>query len=90
MWANLLADPRRRGPSSRCSRLAIVWLLFRATCTQRDDALRAGSVLTGAGEFAFVLLPLGGALGILSAEQGSLLVGDRGDHDAARSAVRER
>src|SRR5262245_11503741 len=39
---------------------AIVWLLFRATCIRRSDALRAGSVLTGAGEFAFVLIPLGG------------------------------
>ena len=26
---------------------AIVWLLFRATCVHRGDALRAGSVLTG-------------------------------------------
>jgi monovalent cation:proton antiporter-2 (CPA2) family protein len=51
----------------------IVWLLFRATCAKRGEALLAGSVLTGAGEFAFVLFPLGKALGILSAEQGSLL-----------------
>src|SRR5947199_241555 len=51
----------------------IVWVMFRVTCTGRGDALRAGSVLTGAGEFAFVLLPLGTALGILSANQGSLL-----------------
>jgi glutathione-regulated potassium-efflux system protein KefB len=51
----------------------IVWALFRVTCSKRGDALRAGSVLTGAGEFAFVLLPLGTALGILSANQGSLL-----------------
>jgi glutathione-regulated potassium-efflux system protein KefB len=51
----------------------IVWGLFRATCTGRGDALRAGSVLTGAGEFAFVLLPLGTTLGILTANQGSLL-----------------
>ena len=48
VWANLLAHPRRRGRSSRCSRPAIVWLLFRATCADRGDALRAGSVLTGA------------------------------------------
>jgi monovalent cation:proton antiporter-2 (CPA2) family protein len=52
---------------------AIVWALFRVTCTERGDALRAGSVLTGAGEFAFVLLPLGTTLGILSPDQGSLL-----------------
>src|SRR6185295_17688455 len=51
----------------------IVWALFRATCVRRGEALQAGSVLTGAGEFAFVLLPIGTALGILSASQGSLL-----------------
>src|SRR3954470_23567012 len=51
----------------------IVWGLFRATCTRRGEALQAGSVLTGAGEFAFVLLPLGATLGILTAGQGSLL-----------------
>src|SRR3954454_20956635 len=51
----------------------IVWALFRASCTRRGEALQAGSVFTGAGEFAFVLLPLGASLGIISAEQGSLL-----------------
>jgi hypothetical protein len=34
--------------------------------------LRAGSVLTGAGEFAFVLIPLGGSLGVLDPRQGSI------------------
>ena len=52
---------------------AIVWLLFSATCVHRGDALRAGSVLTGAGEFAFVLIPLGGTLGVLEARQASIL-----------------
>src|SRR6195256_3764449 len=52
---------------------AIVWLLFNATCVRRADALRAGSVLTAAGEFAFVLIPLGGALGVLDARQASIL-----------------
>ena len=51
----------------------IVWALFRVTCVERGEALLAGSVLTGAGEFAFVLFPLGTALGVLSASQGSLL-----------------
>jgi monovalent cation:proton antiporter-2 (CPA2) family protein len=50
----------------------IVWLLFRATCA-RGDALRAGSILTGAGEFAFVLIPLGAALGALDSEQAAIL-----------------
>jgi glutathione-regulated potassium-efflux system protein KefB len=52
---------------------AIVWALFRATCLRRGDALRAGSVLTGAGEFAFVLLPFGASLGVLSTEAQNLL-----------------
>jgi glutathione-regulated potassium-efflux system protein KefB len=52
---------------------SIVWLLFNATCVRRADALRAGSVLTAAGEFAFVLLPLGGSLGVLDARQASIL-----------------
>jgi monovalent cation:proton antiporter-2 (CPA2) family protein len=51
----------------------IVWVLFRATCAKRGEALQAGSVLTGAGEFAFVLLPLGATLGILAPREGSLL-----------------
>lgn len=52
---------------------AIVGILFRAVCARREDAVRAGSVLTAAGEFAFVLLPLGGTLGVLSPAQASLL-----------------
>lgn len=52
---------------------AIVWLLFRATCVHEADALRAGSVLTAAGEFAFVLIPLGGSLGVLDPRQASIL-----------------
>jgi monovalent cation:proton antiporter-2 (CPA2) family protein len=51
----------------------IVGLIFRATCPSPLDALRAGTVLTPAGEFAFVLIPLGAGLGILDAAQASLL-----------------
>lgn len=51
---------------------AIVWLLFRATCPGSAEALRAGILLTGASEFAFVLLPLGGSFGLLTAEQGQI------------------
>jgi voltage-gated potassium channel Kch len=51
----------------------LVWLLFRATCPRWSDALRAGSVLTGAGEFAFVLIPIGAALGALDARQASAI-----------------
>jgi glutathione-regulated potassium-efflux system protein KefB len=52
---------------------AIVWLLFRPTCA-RGAALRAGSVLNGAGEFAFVLIPLGGALGVLDDRQTGIII----------------
>jgi monovalent cation:proton antiporter-2 (CPA2) family protein len=51
---------------------AIVYLLFRVNCP-RTDALRAGSVLTGAGEFAFVLVPFGVTLAVFDARQASLL-----------------
>jgi monovalent cation:proton antiporter-2 (CPA2) family protein len=52
---------------------AVVWLLFKATCVHRHDAIRAGSVLTGAGEFAFVLIPLGVSLSALDASQASII-----------------
>jgi monovalent cation:proton antiporter-2 (CPA2) family protein len=52
---------------------AIVWALFRAVCA-RGDALRAGSVLTSAGEFAFVLIPLGSSLGVFEDRQSGILV----------------
>jgi monovalent cation:proton antiporter-2 (CPA2) family protein len=52
---------------------AIVWLLFRVTCVRRGDALRAGSILTAAGEFAFVLIPLGAALSVLDTRQASVV-----------------
>jgi monovalent cation:proton antiporter-2 (CPA2) family protein len=51
---------------------AIVWFLFRATCPGSAEALRAGILLTGASEFAFVLLPLGRSFGLLTAEQGQI------------------
>ncbi len=51
---------------------AIVDVLFRATCPNRGDGLRAGSVLTAAGEFAFVLIPFGASLGALAPRQASL------------------
>ncbi len=50
----------------------IVAALFRATCPEPGDALRAGSVLTAAGEFAFVLIPFGVSLGAMAATEGSL------------------
>jgi glutathione-regulated potassium-efflux system protein KefB len=50
----------------------IVALLFGATCPNPGDALRAGSVLTAAGEFAFVLIPFAVSLGAVAAPEGSL------------------
>jgi monovalent cation:proton antiporter-2 (CPA2) family protein len=50
----------------------IVTLLFRSTCENRSDSLRAGSVLTGAGEFAYVLIPFGLALGLMAPREASL------------------
>ncbi|HVY57414.1 MAG TPA: monovalent cation:proton antiporter-2 (CPA2) family protein [Xanthobacteraceae bacterium] len=51
---------------------AIVGLLFHPTCPRSEDGVRAGSVLTAAGEFAYVLIPLGASLGALTATQASL------------------
>jgi len=53
-------------------KIVVVWLLFLPICATHREALRAGAVLTAAGEFAFVLIPLGVALGALTATQGSL------------------
>ncbi len=50
----------------------IVAVLFRATCPKAGDALRAGSVLTAAGEFAYVLIPTGVGLGAMTAAEASL------------------
>jgi glutathione-regulated potassium-efflux system protein KefB len=50
----------------------IVALLFRATCPHPDDALRAGSVLTAAGEFAYVLIPFGVTLSVMAVREASL------------------
>jgi monovalent cation:proton antiporter-2 (CPA2) family protein len=53
-------------------KIAIIWLLFLPTCPRHRDALQAGSVLTAAGEFAFVLIPLGVSIGALKPSEGSL------------------
>jgi glutathione-regulated potassium-efflux system protein KefB len=52
---------------------AIVSFLFRPVCA-RGDALRAASVLTSAGEFAFVLIPLGSSLGVFNERQSGILI----------------
>jgi glutathione-regulated potassium-efflux system protein KefB len=50
----------------------IVTVLFRATCANPGDSLRASSVLTAAGEFAFVLIPFGVTLGVMGPREASL------------------
>ena len=53
-------------------KIVVVWGLFLPICDSHRDALRAGSVLSAAGEFAFVLIPLGVSIGALTATQGNL------------------
>ena len=56
-------------------KIVVVWVLFLPICVSHREALRAGSVLTSAGEFAFVLIPLGVSIGALTATQGNLFAG---------------
>jgi glutathione-regulated potassium-efflux system protein KefB len=56
-------------------KIIVVWVLFLPICASHRDALRAGSVLSAAGEFAFVLIPLGVSIGALTTTQGSLFAG---------------
>jgi glutathione-regulated potassium-efflux system protein KefB len=53
-------------------KIVIIWVLYLPICPRERDALQAGSVLTAAGEFAFVLVPLGVAIGALRPADGSL------------------
>lgn len=50
-----------------------VWAVFHLSDGPEADAVRAASVLTSAGEFSFVLFPLGLSLGLLTAKQADLL-----------------
>jgi monovalent cation:proton antiporter-2 (CPA2) family protein len=53
-------------------KIVAVWVLMLPTCSTHREALRAGAVLTAADEFAFVLIPLGVAVGALTSPQGNL------------------
>jgi len=53
---------------------AIVSALYRLSPQKDPNGLRAAAVLTPAGEFSFVLLPLGLLLGIVEAAQASFVV----------------
>lgn len=52
----------------------VVYLVFRADAIAPGDSLRASVALMAAGEFAFVLFPLGLETGILRREQTDLLI----------------
>jgi glutathione-regulated potassium-efflux system protein KefB len=53
-------------------KMGIVGVIFRTACPSQREALEAGSVLTAAGEFSFVLIPLGASYGALATGQGNL------------------
>ncbi|MDQ0392625.1 monovalent cation:proton antiporter-2 (CPA2) family protein [Labrys monachus] len=52
---------------------ALVAAVFRLTGSPAFDAMRAGVILSPAGEFAFVLIPLGAASGFLAAGQSDFI-----------------
>ena len=54
-------------PAIVLGKTAVVAALFRATGSSWRDAVRAGALLSPAGEFAFVLLPLAATLGVVGA-----------------------
>lgn len=50
-----------------------IWAVFRVSEGTPADAVRAASVLTPAGEFSFVLFPIGLGLGLMSESQADML-----------------
>jgi monovalent cation:proton antiporter-2 (CPA2) family protein len=55
-------------------KIGIIWLISQIKKELRADALSVGAVLTPAGEFAFVLIPLGLSIVVLTSKQASLVV----------------
>ncbi|PZR90502.1 MAG: potassium transporter TrkA [Stutzerimonas stutzeri] len=53
-------------------KIAAAAAILRASCSSTTEAIRAGALLSPAGEFAFVLLPLAASLGLLDEKQGAL------------------
>ncbi len=53
-------------------KIVVAATILRVSCSSRTEAIRAGALLSPAGEFAFVLLPLGAALGLLNTQQAAL------------------
>ncbi|GAU81042.1 monovalent cation:proton antiporter-2 (CPA2) family protein [Bosea sp. BIWAKO-01] len=53
-------------------KIVVAATILRVSCSSSTEAIRAGALLSPAGEFAFVLLPLGAALGLLNTQQAAL------------------
>jgi voltage-gated potassium channel Kch len=56
-------------PALVALKIAIAASILRASCSTWAEAIRAGALLSPAGEFAFVLVPLAGTLGLLGAAE---------------------
>lgn len=54
-------------------KIAVVASILRLSCSSWIESIRAGALLSPAGEFAFVLLPLGLANGLLDARQAAVV-----------------
>ncbi len=54
------------------TKIALIAGLLRATCSSTHDSIRAGALLSTAGEFAFVLIPLAGTLNFIDARSTAL------------------
>ncbi len=59
-------------PALVFAKIAIAAAILRASCSSTSEAVRAGALLSPAGEFAFVLLPLAGSLALLTPEQAAI------------------
>jgi monovalent cation:proton antiporter-2 (CPA2) family protein len=53
-------------------KIAVAAGILRASCSSTAEAVRAGALLSPAGEFAFVLLPLAGSLALLTPDQAAI------------------
>ncbi len=53
-------------------KIAIAAAILRASSSSTAEAVRAGALLSPAGEFAFVLLPLAASLGLLNPQQAAM------------------
>ncbi len=59
-------------PLAILAKIAISAAILRASCSSNAEALRAGALLSPAGEFAFVLLPLAAGFALLTPTQVAL------------------